>query len=56
MKRIISIIFLGSMFLFLQSCTKTCTCIDANNKVQELEVDPAENCSDRSGDLLGICY
>jgi len=55
MKKFIFIIFLGCMTLFLQSCTKTCTCIDANNKVQELEIDPSESCSDRSGDMLGIC-
>jgi len=55
MKKSIFIIFLGCMTLLLQSCTKTCICTDGNGTTRELEVDPAESCSDRSGDLLGVC-
>ncbi|MCL1851387.1 MAG: hypothetical protein FWF70_08320 [Bacteroidetes bacterium] len=55
MKKTLFIISFGLTALFLQSCTKTCVCKDANNHVQEIEVDPSENCGDRSGDILGEC-
>jgi hypothetical protein len=55
MKKIIFIIFLGCIAIFLQSCTQTCICIDRNNKVREIEIDPTEQCSERSGETLGDC-
>jgi hypothetical protein len=55
MKKILFIIFLGFVALLLQSCTKTCYCVNDNNQPTELEVDPAEDCSARSSDLVGVC-
>lgn len=55
MKKSLLIIFFGFMALFLQSCTKTCVCEDPNHKIQEIEVDPAEDCGNRSSDILGVC-
>jgi hypothetical protein len=56
MQKMLSIVFLGFITLSLQSCTRTCTCEDPNGEIHELEIDPAESCSDRSGELLGVCY
>jgi len=55
MKKFILFTFIGFLSLFMFSCTKTCTCINANQEIKELEIDPSENCSDRSGDMLGVC-
>ena len=55
MKKLIFIIILESIVLLALSCTKTCTCEDANNKIKEIEVNPSEQCSARSNDSLGVC-
>jgi hypothetical protein len=55
MQKFLFIILLVFAALFLQSCTKTCFCRDDNNRTTELEIDPAEECSTRSSETLGIC-
>ena len=39
---------LGCAVLLLPSCTKTCACENPNNEHKEIEVDPAESCSNFS--------
>ena len=55
MRKFLYIVFLGFVALFLQSCTKTCFCRDDNNRTTELEIDPAEECSARSSEEMGVC-
>ena len=55
MRKFVYIILLLFAALFLQSCTKTCFCRDDNNRIRELEVNPAEECSARSSEELGDC-
>jgi len=54
MRKFIFFIISGCMIIFLQSCTKTCTCVDPNNRSKELEIDPSESCFDRS-DTIWQC-
>jgi len=55
MKKLLPIFIFVSFVFFSQSCTHTCTCVDPNGQVSELEVDLSDNCSDRSGSDLGEC-
>jgi hypothetical protein len=49
------IIFFGTLILFAFSCTKTCICEDPDGKVNQIEINPSEKCSDQSGSENGTC-
>ncbi|MDR0206173.1 MAG: hypothetical protein LBI45_02815 [Bacteroidales bacterium] len=55
MKKLIIVIILCSFSTILFSCVTTCTCIGSNNTVIEIEIDPSESCSSKSGPVLGEC-
>jgi hypothetical protein len=55
MKKLFIVITLSSFSTILFSCVTTCICIDSNNAVTEIEIDPFESCSSKSGPVLGEC-
>jgi len=56
MKKLILLVILGIGTFFVFSCTKSCTCDNPNTGVvQEIEVDPSDNCSSHSNVELGSC-
>jgi len=56
MKKILVIIILVCMAPLVQSCTKSCTCVNPDtDKTTEIDIDPAENCSAYSNADRGSC-
>lgn len=49
------ILILGCAAFVALSCQKTCTCVDANDKPKQFEVNPSDKCSDLSGTENGTC-
>ncbi|GEM_PF-2552600 len=56
MKKVFVVLIVLASTILFTSCDKTCTCINPNAEVTEIDAFLMEDCQNLSNDIVGDCY
>lgn len=54
-KRCLLLLFIAMIITFT-ACDKTCTCINPNQEITEIDANIMEDCNSLSNNTIGDCY
>lgn len=56
MKKVFVVLIVLASAIFFTSCDKTCTCINPDSEVTEIDALLMEDCQSLSNDVVGDCF